>query len=147
MSFLLDTNVVSEWTKPKRDEHVRAWLGAVEEDRLFLSVASLAELRDGVERLPPGARRRAFDAWLAEELPRRFEGRILGVDAGVADAWGRVMARGRAVGRPMGTMDALIAATAERYDLALVTRNVRDFSAIGLQIVDPWHQGSAPPPG
>jgi toxin FitB len=138
VNFLLDTNVVSEWTKPRPDPGVVRWLAEADEDRIFISVITVAELRHGVERLPAGARRDRLDAWLNEQIPQRFEDRLLAVDAETANGWGRVMARGQAGGRPVGAMDAFIAATAERHDLTLVTRNVSDFNALGLRLVNPW---------
>ncbi len=138
MSFLLDTNVVSEWTKPHPDSGVTTWLEAVDEDRVFLSVATLAELRYGVERLASGARRKKLDSWLGEELPLRFESRILAVNAEVADEWGRVIARCEAVGRPLAAMDGLIAATAIVHDLTLVTRNTSDFETALKSLLNPW---------
>ena len=139
MSFLLDTNVVSEWTKPRPDPNVVAWLAEADEDRVFLSVASFAEIRRGVELMPEGRRRDRVAAWLAEDLPVRFEGRILGIDRRIAEAWGIVMARGQGAGITMGTMDAFFAATAEAHGLTLVTRNVRDFQTVGIQLLDPWN--------
>jgi predicted nucleic acid-binding protein len=138
VNFLLDTNVVSEWTKQRPDAGVVAWLAEVDEDRVFISIVTLAELRYGVERLPAGARRERLDAWLTQDLPVRFEARMLPVDAGTANAWGKVMARGQAAGRPVGTMDAFIAATAEQHDLTLVTRNITDFEALKVRLVSPW---------
>ena len=138
MTYLLDTNVVSEWTKPRPDPGVAAWLAAAEEDRLFLSVITLTELRRGVERLAAGNRRRRLDAWLRDALPLRFEGRILPIDGPVADHWGRVVARGESAGRPISVMDAFIAATALAHDLSLVTRNVADFRGAVKSVVSPW---------
>lgn len=138
MSFLLDTNVLSEWVKPEPNAGVVAWLSLADEDRIFISVVTIAELRHGVERLPPSGRRDRLDVWLTEQLPARFEGRILQIDVDTATAWGRVMARGQAAGRPMSTMDAFIAATAESRSLTIVTRNVRDFEVTDLPVIDPW---------
>ncbi len=138
MNFLLDTNVVSEWTKQRPNAGVVAWLAEADEDRVFISVVTLAELRHGIERLPAGARRGRLDAWLSEDLPFRFEARVLPVDTGTANAWGKVMARGQAAGRPVSTMDAFIAATAEQHDLTLVTRNVSDFEALNVRLLNPW---------
>jgi len=117
------------------------WLAEADEDRVFISVVTLAELRHGIERLPQGARRDRLDVWLTGQVPTRFETRVLSVDAEIANAWGRIMARGQAAGRPVGTMDAFIAATAEQHDLTLVTRNVRDFDALGIQLINPWSKG------
>ena len=138
MNYLLDTNVVSEWVKPLPDPGVVAWLAQADEDRVFISITTLAELRHGIERLATGARRDRLDAWLTSELPARFGDRILPVDGGVADRWGRITARRQAAGRPIGTMDAFIAATAERYDLSLVTRNLPDFVLLSLNLINPW---------
>jgi toxin FitB len=143
VSFLLDTNVVSEWVKPRPDPGVVAWLAEVDEDRVFISVVALAELRHGVERLEHGRRRERLDAWLRDELPLRFEGRVLAVDAAVAEAWGREVARRDEMGRPIGAMDAFIAATAQVHELTLVTRNVLDFEPSVKTIVNPWDRGKA----
>ena len=129
MSFLLDTNVVSESTKPQPNTGVIEWLEQVNEDDVLPECHNVAELRHGIERLPAGARRRRLDNWLRSELPARFEGRIALVDGAVADEWGRLVARHEAAGRPIHAMDALIAATAQVHGLTLVTRNVSDFKA------------------
>jgi predicted nucleic acid-binding protein len=137
--FLLDTNVISEWTKPKPDPGVVHWLDDADEDRIFISAITIAEIRYGIERMPAGRRRDLLAAWLADDLPMRFEDRVLPVDAHVGDRWARFMQRGRAVGRPVGIMDAFIAATAEYHDLHLVTRNAADFETLGLHTINPWH--------
>jgi predicted nucleic acid-binding protein len=89
VTFLLDTNVLSEWTKPRPNSGVVAWLADIDEDRVFISVVTFAELRHGIERMAPGAHRKRLDEWLRDELPQRFEARILPVDGAVADAWGK----------------------------------------------------------
>jgi predicted nucleic acid-binding protein len=138
VTFLLDTNVVSEWVKPKPNPGVIGWLAEVDEDRVFLSVVTLAELRHGVERLADGSRRKRLDAWLRDELPLRFEGRLLPIDEVVVASWGLVLAQREAAGRPIGVMDAFIAATANIHRLKLVTRNESDFRATVDEIVNPW---------
>jgi predicted nucleic acid-binding protein len=139
MSFLLDTNVVSEWVKPRPDGGVVAWLREADEDRLFLSVVTLAELRLGIERLPLGTRRSRLDEWIADDLRMRFEGRILTINVLIADAWGRLTAQAQSVGRPIGTMDGFIGATAQVHGLILVTRNVADFAFLANAPLNPWH--------
>ena len=138
MSFLLDTNVVSEWVRPRPDAGVVAWLAEADEDRVYISVITLAELRYGVERMPSGQRRRRLDEWLKEDLLLRFEGRILSVDSAIADAWGRLTASREASGRPISMADAFIAATVEVHGLTLVTRNVSDFERTVRAVVNPW---------
>ena len=138
MSFLLDTNVVSEWTRQRPNPGVVAFLDSEDEDALFLSVVSVAELRRGVERQPRSRRRSLLDAWLRDDLPARFSGRVLGIDATVADTWGRLIAQREAIGRPMSAMDGWIAATARVHAMTLVTRNVTDFAATVDSIANPW---------
>lgn len=139
MSFLLDTNVISEWVRPAPNPNVVSWLAETDEDRIHLTVASFAEIRAGIELLPAGRRRNRLAAWLADELPLRFEGRILDVDRRTAEAWGVMMARGRRGAVSVGTMDALFAATAEANGLTLVTRNVKDFQRLRIRLIDPWN--------
>jgi predicted nucleic acid-binding protein len=138
VSFLLDTNVVSEWVRPQPDRNVISWLAEVDEDRVFISVISFAEIRRGVEMLMAGRRRERLANWLAEELPLRFEERILDIDPRVAETWGVVMARGQKIGLTLGSMDAFVAATAEAHRLTLATRNVKDFQPLGISLLDPW---------
>jgi predicted nucleic acid-binding protein len=137
MSFLLDTNAVSEWVKPRPNPGLIEWMESTDEDRVFISVVTFAELRYGVERLAAGGRRRRLEEWLGHELPLRFEGRILAVDGEVADAWGKTVSRSEAAGRPIGSMDAFLAATAEIHRLTLVTRNVSDFPLLKA-VLNPW---------
>jgi predicted nucleic acid-binding protein len=115
------------------------WLAAVDEDQVFLSVVTLAELRHGIERLPHGNKRTRLDEWVRHDLLLRFEGRILPIDSRVADAWGGIVARAEAAGRPMSVMDALVAATAEVHGVILVTRNGADFETVLQGIINPWH--------
>jgi predicted nucleic acid-binding protein len=138
VNFLLDTNVVSEWVKPRPDPGVVAWLTDADEDHVFLSVVTLAELRYGVARLADGARRRRLDAWLRDELASRFEGRIIAIDDKIADAWGGLVAASEAAGRPIGAMDALIAATALTREFTVVTRDAGDFELAAIPVMNPW---------
>ena len=91
-----------------------------------------------MERLPAGERRRRLDEWLRNDLALRFEGRIIGVDGAIADEWGRMIARRETRGRPMGAMDALVAATARVHDLTVVTRNTTDFQGSVKTVLNPW---------
>ena len=141
MNFLLDTNVISEWAKPKPSPRVVAWLTDVDEDCVFLSVITIAEIQQGIEALPPQtAKRERLETWLQEDLVVRFEGRLLGVDLETALNWGRTAVSAKAAGRQIGVMDGLIAATALRHDLILVTRNVADFGRTGIRLLNPWQE-------
>ncbi len=143
MSFLLDTNVVSESTKPRPNVGLMTWLDNVDENSVFLSVITLTELRYGVERLARGRRRKQLDRWLEHELPQRFEGRILPVDALIADACGRLVARTESLGRPIEARAAFIAATAQVHRLTLVTRNASHFETTLKSILTPWTKASS----
>lgn len=138
MSFLLDTNVLSEGMRPRPNRGVVAWLAQVDEDRVFISVITMAELRRGIVRLPVSSRKAKLHRWLAEELRERFAGRILPIDDAVAMEWGDLVAARETAGGPIQPMDALIAATARVYDLAVVTRNVRDFKGAAQATINPW---------
>ena len=138
MNFLLDTNVVSEWVKPNPDAKLVKWLAQAKEDHVFISVITLAELRRGTARIAQGRRRSQLETWLQNDLPQRFNGRILTIDAAVADAWGELVAERDLIGRPIAAMDAFIAAITRVHDLTLVTRNVADFSPSLKKILNPW---------
>jgi predicted nucleic acid-binding protein len=139
MNYLLDTNAVSEWVKPRPDPGIALWLHEVDEDRTYLSVITLGELRKGVDRLGDGWRRDRLDRWLTSELPNRFGERMLPVDAAVADQWGRLLANAENGGTAVGGIDALIAATATVHGLQVVTRNVGHFRHTGVDVISPWH--------
>ncbi len=138
MSFLVDTNVVSEWVKPRPNPGVVAWLADTDEDQVFLSVVTLAELRHGIDRIAAGRRQKQLSAWLENDLPGRFEGRILSIDAVVADACGKLVARSEAAGRSVEAMDAFLAGTAQVHELTLVTRNTSHFQSILKALHNPW---------
>lgn len=138
MNFLLDTNVVSEWVKPRPDPGVVEWLATADEDRLFLSVVTLAELRYGVERLAAGRKRARLQQWLEMELTDRFRDRIVDVSQAVAGSWGKLLAKAETIGQTVGVIDGFLAATALVHEMTLVTRNVEDFSDVGIKVFNPW---------
>lgn len=142
MNYLLDTNVVSEWVKVRPEPRVVRWLAEVDEDRVFISVITIGEIRHGVDRLSVGQRRRRLEDWLGQDLPVRFEGRVLRIDIDVAQAWGRIVARRERKGKPIGSVDALIAATAAVFDLTIVSRDTFGFDDTGNRVYDPWSDES-----
>ena len=138
MSYLLDTNVISEPLKARPDPNVVRWLAAADEDGLFLSVITFAEVRKGIEEIGSGRRRDTLTMWLYEELAVRFEHRILDVNMAVASAWGKIMSQSNKRGINLGPIDAFFAATAETYALTFVTRNVKDFERLDIPLLNPW---------
>lgn len=111
--ILLDTCVVSEAIKPQPDPSVLAWLGAVDEEALYLSAVAVGELTRGIELLPDGEKKTALRLWFAELL-ERFGGRILDLDTGTMQTWGELSARLKTAGEPVPLMDSLVAACAIR---------------------------------
>jgi predicted nucleic acid-binding protein len=134
VSFLLDTNVISELQKKERNEHVIAWLASADPGDLYLSVLVLGEARYGIElrrrRDPKHAA--ALERWY-NKLVAEHAGRILGVDMRIAELWGHVRAP-----RPLPAIDSLLAATALTHDLTLVTRNVRQLEGTGVRVLNPF---------
>ena len=131
--------MLSELRRAKPDANVVRWFEQLPAELLFLSVLTLGEIRKGVELRPADARKAALQEWLDIQLPRFFRGRVLGIDAATAERWGRVTA---SAGRPVPSVDGLLAATALQHDLVLVTRNVRDFAGLGVGLLNPWDDHS-----
>ena len=136
--FLLDTNVISELVKAKPEPRVTKWIETTDETLLYLSVLTLGEIRKGIASMSHSARRAALEAWLDHDLAVRFSDRILPIDQHVADRWGRIAGSGAARKSPLPVIDGLFAATAQHYNLTLVTRNMRDIAATGVPAFDPW---------
>lgn len=135
MSYLLDTNVISELVRKSPDRQVLAWFENVPESALHLSVLTIGEIRHGVERMMKGQKREKLRVWLELELPAWFDERILPVSLAVAERWGRLIAEQK---RSVPSVDSLLAATALHHELRLVTRNDKDFGFPGLDVVNPW---------
>jgi toxin FitB len=137
--FLIDTNVLSEYNRPGGpDDGVKRWLETTDRLSQHVSVITLAEIQKGIELLAEGKRRAQLEQWLTRDLEAWFSGRILPVDRQVAMSWASLVAEGMRTGRPLPTVDSLIAATALAFDLTIVTRNTKDFEGIGASILNPW---------
>ncbi len=137
MSYLLDTNAISEAGKTRPNAGLSAWLASQDRDELWISVLTIGELRYGMLVLPAGLRRDTLYAWITQ-IELAYASRTLGVDTGVATAWAEVAARHRAALRTISATDELIAATAIVHDLTVVTRNTRDFQFSGCRMTSPW---------
>jgi predicted nucleic acid-binding protein len=138
MSFLLDTNVVSEARKRTANPHVKAWLASVAGHELFLSVLVIGEIRQGIERMRRRDAKQAgkYESWLATLL-RDYADRIVPVDAEVAQEWGRLN-----VPDPLPVIDGLLAATAKARGWTLVTRNTADLAHSGVRLLNPFESAS-----
>jgi predicted nucleic acid-binding protein len=122
LSYLIDTNVLSG-------------VNSRPPTSLYLSVLTLGELRKGIDSLADSKRRLKLVDWLETELPLFFAGRILAIDEGVADEWGKLLAK---AGRTVAAIDSLLGATASHHGLTMVTRNSKDFENLGLDVLNPW---------
>ena len=140
MPFLLDTSIVRESVKPKPEERVLAWLEAQTPSELFLAAQTIGELVRGARKVKQKARREQFERWIEQNLAEQFEGRVLPFDAPAAVLWGRLMGDGDRRGRTPAAADAQIAAVAIHHDLTLVTRNVKDFERLNVNLLNPWHK-------
>jgi len=141
MRYLLDTNIISNITKPAPSEPLMAWLAARADQDLFIASLTVAEIRRGVLEKPAGKRRDELEAWFAgPEGPQAlFAGRVLPFDEAAALAWARLMADGKATGRPRSPLDMIIAAVAAANECAIVTANERDFE--GIEVINPMRGG------
>ena len=138
MSYLLDTNVLSEIRKGEgADAAVRAWWSGTENQDLHTSVMVIGEIRRGIEALRPrsAANAHSLERWL-ESVIDAFGERLLDVDRGVADVWGSITVK-----RTLPLVDGLLAATAIVHDLTLVTRNTKDIADCGARLLNPWEFG------
>jgi predicted nucleic acid-binding protein len=136
VTYLLDTNVLSEVRKPHAHPAVASWFKAVPVGDLFLSALVLGEIRNGVERLRPRDARQAavFERWL-DGLKQDFEDRVLPVTTIVAEAWGRIGAP-----HPLAPIDGLLTATALVHGLTFVTREAQRLERTGISLLDPWRE-------
>lgn len=132
--YLLDTNVISEIIKKEPNKNVLEWLELLDIQKIYLSVITIGEIRKGIEKLQDIAKKQKIETWLEQDLLNKFYGRIINIDARIADKWGYVTAA-----KNLPAIDALIAASALVHNCKLVTRNVKDFEEIiGLEVINPW---------
>jgi len=137
MSYLLDTNVVSETERPVPDKKVIKWLAETDPDDTYLSALTVGEIKKGVSKLPSGKRKAHIQNWL-EVVRKQFGGRILPLTEDTFSVWGKMMAEFEKKGIVRPALDSLLEATALEHDLILVTRNVRNFTDSNVTILNPW---------
>jgi toxin FitB len=135
--YLLDTNVISNITKPNPSESLLEWMGAQSDGDLFISSLTVAEIRRGILDKPKGKKRERLEAWFAgPEGPQSlFKGRIFSFDEKAALVWARLMSEGRVAGKPRSDLDMIVAAVAEANECVIVTDNEKHF--LGLEVLNP----------
>lgn len=136
MKYLLDTNVVSQYAKLRRDPRVDAWLGQTNDRDLYLSTLTIAELLQGVGRMSAGAKKDALHLWIDEDLMTHSFGRTVGYSMDAASHYGQLVERARKAGKHPETMDVLLASTALAEGMVVVTLNRKDFEPLGVPLVD-----------
>ena len=141
--YLLDTNIISNVVKPRPSEALLAWMGARQDEDLFIASLTVAEIRRGILEKPKGKKRDVLEAWFSgPEGPQAlFAGRILGFDDEAALIWARLMAEGKAACDPRSALDMIVAAIAGANDCVIVTDNEKDFA--GLRMVNPIRDGAS----
>jgi toxin FitB len=138
--IVLDTNVVSDPVRPRPSPAVTAWFERQDTGRLYLTTTVICEIADGIERMAAGHKRHRLEAWLDHLIEVDFRGRVLQLDVAAARFYGKLAAAAWARGRPPRTSDTQIAAVAARDGLAVATRDIGDFAAFGVPLVDPWSE-------
>jgi len=138
MKFLLDTNVLSEMTKPDINENVLRWFNSVSEEHLYVSVLTLGEINMGIEKLPEGRKRNDLLIWF-DQLQESFKYQSYSVDIETSLKWGELSASCLKDGKKLPLIDGLIAATAYTKGAVLVTRNTKNFEGITIQTLNPWY--------
>lgn len=136
--YLLDTNVASEFSRDRPEPRVVKWLKSQPVATLFLSAVTIGEIRKGLIIAPQGRRRTELETWFHADLLVWFRNRILPVTHSIADRWGVLDGQCQLKGSPLNTADGMIAATALEHGLRVVTRNVKDFAGLGVEIFNPW---------
>lgn len=142
--MLIDTNIISEMMKPIPDVNVMKWLDQQEILQLFVSTITLAEISYGINILPEGGRRSKLEIAFEKAIFEAFTNRILTFDESAAHLYGQIMGHRKTLGQPMGVPDGQIAAIARAHDMSIVTRNIRDFSDCGLQVINPFDLIASP---
>lgn len=136
--ILLDTNVISEPLRPAPDARAVDWLDAQPIETLCLSAITVAELRVGIARMPPGRSRDRLRKRIEQEVLPRFSGRVLAFDLAATQPYADLMAKARAAGVVIGHYDGCIAAIAVANALTVATRDTTPFEAAGVRVIDPW---------
>ena len=139
MNYLLDTCILSELVKPEPNPKVIKWISSFPSDSFFLSALTIGEIRKGITKLPESKKKQKLAGWLITLL-KDYKDRIYKIDVTVAENWGVMQGKAEQNGKPMSTIDSLIAATAKAHNLIIVTRNETDFQGGNIPVINPWDE-------
>ncbi len=137
MSYLADTNAVSEFSKKLPNQKVLDWFAAQAEESLFLSVITIGEIEKGIAKISDPIGKAKYEIYL-ENLVLRFDRRILPISLKIGRRWGKLFGTLQKTGRVLPNWDSLIAATALEHDLTIITRNTDDFTSTGARVLNVW---------
>jgi len=140
VKYLLDTCVISEIIKSKPDKNVTSWLEAQNESCLYLSVLTFGEIEKGIEKASNFTRKQRLQLWVDDDLKKRFEGRIIPIDFLIAVEWGKRQGKAELSGKPMPTIDGLIAVSGLVHLCTVVTRNTSDMEQSSVELFNPWEK-------
>jgi tRNA(fMet)-specific endonuclease VapC len=140
MSYLLDTCAISEMVAVKPNQNVLDWFEHQPESTLYLSVLTCGEIQKGIYQLPSGRRRLKLETWFFDELLPTFQGRIINIDETLIATWAKMMAELKSKGLTRPSFDSLIEATAQQYNMILVTRNEKNFRDSNVSVFNPWDE-------
>jgi toxin FitB len=138
MKYLLDSCVISELAKKKPDQKVVDWVDSVDLDNIYLSVITLGEIQECIEKIPDSDQKNTYTVWLSRDVIIQFDNRIVPINVDVMLEWGRLSAKLMKAGTPMLAVDSLIAASAIQGGFVLVTRNEGDYIHSGVKLLNPW---------
>jgi len=138
LKYLLDTCVISELIKKEKNNKVVKWIKKRKESSLFISVLTVGEIQKGISKLPDSHKKEYLKTWIDNDLKKRFAGRILEITEEIATTWGEIQAKSESEGKKMPAIDSLIAATAIKNNLTVVTRNEKDIENSGCKSINPW---------
>lgn len=142
MKYLLDTCVISEVIKPKPSSNVLEWLKKQDEENLYLSVLTFGEIEKGIEKSADKKRKNKLRLWVEEDLKQRFEGRVLPIDIKVASKWGEIQGKSEMEGKPLPSIDGLIAITGLVNNCIVVTRNISDMQQSSVELLNSWENNA-----
>ncbi len=138
MKYLLDTCVVSEIIKPRPSKKVISWLQNQNEDDLYLSVLTFGKIEKGIAKLPKGIKKNHLKLWVEGDFKKRFNGRIIPIDIRIATRWGEIQGQAELSGKPMPSIDGLIAVSGLVNNCTVVTRNISDMEQSSAVLLNPW---------
>lgn len=138
MNYLLDTNIISEVISKQPNQKVIDFIYNLDENKVFLSVITIGEIKAGIEKLENGTKKDNLLSWLNIDLMERFKFRIVDIDIDTMLTWGGITHKLKILGNPLPVMDSLIGATCKTKNMILITRNEKDFKNINIQIINPF---------